>query len=45
MKVTVTNLDMTQVTYGFAPEHWAKVIKFYSDLVQNGEIYTYTAKM
>ena len=45
MTVTITNLDMTQETFLFAPDNYAKVIKFYSDLVQNGEIYTYTAKM
>jgi hypothetical protein len=45
MQVTVTNLDMTQVTYGYSPDHYADVVKFYSDLVQSGKIYTYTAKM
>jgi hypothetical protein len=45
MNVIVTNLDGKQVTYGYSPEHWAGVIKFYSDAVQNGEILTYSAKM
>ena len=45
MEVIVTNLDMTQTRYGFDPEHFARVVEFYSDLVQSGKIYTYTAKM
>ena len=45
MQVIVTNLDMTETTYGYSPEHFAKVVEFYSDLVQSGKIYTYSAKM
>jgi len=45
MQVTVTNLDMTQTVYGFAPDNWAKIVEYYSELVQSGEIYTYSAKM
>jgi hypothetical protein len=45
MNVTVTNLDMSQITYGYSPDHYADVVKFYSDAVQNGEIYTYTVSV
>ena len=45
MNVTVTDNNMNTVTYGYAPEHFAGVVEFYSDLVQSGEIYTYTVKM
>ena len=45
MNVTVTNNNMETITYGFSPEHYSGVVEFYSDLVQSGEIYTYTVKM
>ena len=45
MNVTVTDNKMNTVTYGYAPEHFAGVVEFYSNLVQSGEIYTYTVKM
>jgi hypothetical protein len=45
MQVTVTNNKMETTTYGYSPEHYAGVVEFYSDLVQKGEIYTYTVKM
>jgi len=45
MNVTVTDNKMNTITYGYAPEHYAGVVEFYSDLVQAGEIYTYTVKM
>ena len=45
MNITVTDNKMNTVTYGYAPEHFAGVVEFYSDLVQSGEIYTYTVKM
>jgi hypothetical protein len=45
MQVIVTKLDMTQETYGYSPEHYADVVEYYSELVQSGKIYTYTARM
>jgi hypothetical protein len=45
MNVTVTDNKMETITYGYSPEHYASVVAFYSDLVQSGEIYTYTVKM
>jgi hypothetical protein len=45
MQVSVTDNNMKTVTYGYAPEHYGDVVKFYSDLVQGGEIYTYTVKL
>jgi hypothetical protein len=45
MQVTVTNNKMETITYGYSPEHYAGVVEFYSDLVQKGDIYTYTVKM
>jgi hypothetical protein len=42
MQVTVTDNNMETITYGYAPEHYGSCVKFYSDLVQSGEIYTYT---
>ena len=45
MNVTVTDNNMKTITYGYSPEHFAECVKFYSELVQNGEIYTYTVKM
>lgn len=45
MNVTVTDNKMNTITYGYAPEHYAGVVEFYSDLVQDGSIYTYTVKM
>jgi hypothetical protein len=45
MNVTVTNNDLSQITYGYSPEHYAGVVEFYSNLVQSGEIYTYYVKM
>jgi hypothetical protein len=45
MQVTVTDNKMKTITYGYSPEHYAGVVEFYSDLVQAGEIYTYTVKM
>lgn len=45
MNVTVTDNKMNTVTYGYDPEHYASLVEFYSDLVQSGEIYTYTVKM
>ena len=45
MQVTVTDNQMKTITYGYSPEHYAGVVEFYSDLVQAGEIYTYTVKM
>ena len=45
MQVTVTNNKMETTVYGFSPEHYAGVVQYYSDLVQAGEIYTYTVKM
>jgi hypothetical protein len=45
MQVTVTDNKMKTITYGYAPEHYASVVEFYSDLVQAGSIYTYTVKM
>jgi predicted solute-binding protein len=45
MQVQVTDNKMETITYGYSPEHYAGVVEFYSDLVQSGEIYTYTVKM
>ena len=45
MNVTVTNNEMETITYGYSPEHFAGVVEFYSNLVQAGDIYTYTVKM
>ena len=45
MNVTVTDNKMETITYGYAPEHFAGVVEFYSNLVQSGDIYTYTVKM
>ena len=45
MQVTVTDNNMKTITYGYSPEHYAGVVEFYSDLVQSGDIYTYTVKM
>jgi hypothetical protein len=45
MQVTVTDKKMNTITYGYSPEHYADLVEFYSDLVQSGEIYTYTVKM
>ena len=45
MQVTVTDNQMKTIAYGYSPEHYAGVVEFYSDLVQAGEIYTYTVKM
>jgi hypothetical protein len=45
MQVTVTNNNMETITYGYAPEHFASCVEFYSNLVQAGDIYTYTVKM
>jgi hypothetical protein len=45
MNVSVTDNNMKTITYGYSPEHYASVVEFYSDLVQSGEIYTYTVKM
>jgi hypothetical protein len=45
MQVQVTDNKMNTITYGYAPEHYGDVVKFYSDAVQNGEIYTYVVKM
>ena len=45
MNVTVTDNKMGTITYGYSPEHFASVVEFYSGLVQDGSIYTYTVKM
>jgi len=45
MQVKVTNSNMETVTYGYSPEHYAGVVEFYSNLVQSGDIYTYTVRM
>jgi hypothetical protein len=45
MNVTVTSNNMKTITYGYDPEHYASLVEFYSNLVQSGEIYTYTIKM
>ena len=45
MQVTVTDNNMETITYGYSPEHYASCVEFYSDLVQSGEIYTYTVKL
>ena len=45
MQVTVTNNNMETTNYGYDPEHYGSLIEFYSNLVQAGEIYTYTIKM
>ena len=45
MNVTVTDNKMETITYGYSPEHFASVVEFYSGLVQDGSIYTYTVKM
>ena len=45
MEVIVTDNKKNTITYGYAPEHYAGVVQFYSDLVQRGEIYTYTVKV
>jgi hypothetical protein len=45
MQVTVTDNNMKTIAYGYSPEHFAGVVEFYSDLVQSGDIYTYTVKM
>ena len=45
MNVSVTDNNMKTITYGYSPEHYASVVEFYSDLVQSGQIYTYTVKM
>jgi hypothetical protein len=45
MEIIVTNNDLSQVTYGYDPCHYASCVEFYSDLVQSGEIYTYTVKV
>jgi hypothetical protein len=45
MQVKVTNNNMETVTYGYSPEHYAGVVEFYSNLVQSGDIYTYTVRM
>jgi hypothetical protein len=45
MQVSVTNNNMETITYGYSPEHYAGVVEYYSNLVQSGEIYTYTVKM
>ena len=45
MNVTVTDNKMGTITYGYSPEHFASVVEFYSNLVQDGSIYTYTVKM
>jgi hypothetical protein len=45
MQVTVTNNNMETTSYGYDPEHFGSLVEFYSNLVQTGEIYTYTIKM
>jgi type II secretory pathway component PulC len=45
MEVIVTDNKKNTITYGYAPEHYAGVVEFYSNLVQRGEIYTYTVKV
>lgn len=45
MNVTVTNNKMETITYGYSPEHYGSLVEYYSNLVQAGEIYTYTIKM
>ena len=42
MTVTVVNNDGTIIKYGFDPEHIVGVGQFYSELVQEGKIKTYT---
>lgn len=45
MQVTVTDNKMNTITYGYAPEHYGSLVEYYSNLVQSGDIYTYTVKM
>jgi hypothetical protein len=45
MEITVIDNNMESITYGYMPEHYADCVKFYSDLVQTGQIYTYTVRI
>ena len=45
MQVTVTDNNMETITYGYAPEHYGECVKFYSELVQSGKIYTYSIRL
>lgn len=45
MQVTVTDNKMQTKTYGYAPDHFADLVEYYSHLVQSGQIYSYTVKM
>ncbi len=40
MKVRVINLDGSETTYYFDPEHWTEINEFYGKLIQDGEIKT-----
>jgi hypothetical protein len=42
MNVTVINNEDTAITYGYAPEHYDGVVKFYQDLQDKGEIQSFT---
>lgn len=45
MNVAVTNLDNTTTNYGFAPEHKAEAIGFYTKLYWEKAISGFTATM
>ena len=45
MQVSVTDNKMETITYGYDPEHFGALVEYYSNLVQAGEIFTYSVKM
>jgi len=42
MQIAVTDNNWATITYGYSPEHFDGVVEFYADLVEKGEIKSYT---
>jgi hypothetical protein len=45
MNVAVTDNNMRTVVYGYDPEHYGSLVEYYSGLVQDGAIYTYSIRL
>jgi len=45
MNVKVVNNEETEITYGFSPEHFDGVSEYYNELLEKGEIQSFTIEM